>query len=400
MNPSTHASLVLSLLALSASASAQLSGSYTVGPSGNYSTLAAASAALSTSGVNGPVEMVLSAGGTYTESWSLSPIPGTSATNTVTFRSAVTNINTLKAKLVATAGDLLTINGGVDWLILDGLNFQTVSGASAINCLRNGTPAVAVTNLTIRNCVFGQGVVPNASYGAIRTQSINTWWLLDNEFDLNGTAVYSQGSINMEIARNVFTSNSPYCLSIWNSNKSQSRMHNNVFLGTITSACIRINLSHYGTDIFHNTFNLLIPSGSGVAVYNSSCCAVWNRYFNNIFAISGSGYAINHLNQKDIEINNNLYWTASKVIGSYNNTTYNTLAAWGAALGTYAQNGNNDNNSIVADPLFKPATSFELLPASPAVGKALPQPASWTAGHEVLDDLRGYMRGNKKDIGA
>jgi hypothetical protein len=69
------------------SVQAQLSGSYTIGTSGNYANFSAAVSALTTSGVSGPVTFNV-ASGTYTEQITIGSITGASATNTITFQSA------------------------------------------------------------------------------------------------------------------------------------------------------------------------------------------------------------------------------------------------------------------------------------------------------------------------
>ena len=63
-----------------------LSGSYTIGSGGSYSTFTAAVADLTSNGVSGPVTFnVIS--GTYTEQISIGSISGASSTNTITFQS-------------------------------------------------------------------------------------------------------------------------------------------------------------------------------------------------------------------------------------------------------------------------------------------------------------------------
>ena len=71
---------------------AQLSGTYSIGTSGTYINFNAAVTALTTSGVSGPVIFNV-ANGIYTEQVTIPNILGTSATNTITFKSA-SGINT------------------------------------------------------------------------------------------------------------------------------------------------------------------------------------------------------------------------------------------------------------------------------------------------------------------
>src|SRR5690349_4233781 len=63
-----------------------LFGTYTVGPGGNYTTLTAAVADLTSKGVSAPVVFKLK-DGTFSEQVSIGAITGSSATNTITFES-------------------------------------------------------------------------------------------------------------------------------------------------------------------------------------------------------------------------------------------------------------------------------------------------------------------------
>src|ERR1700722_13948537 len=61
-----------------------LSGPYTIGSSGTYSSFSAAASDLATYGVSGPVTFTVAAG-TYSEQPVIGKITGASATNTITF---------------------------------------------------------------------------------------------------------------------------------------------------------------------------------------------------------------------------------------------------------------------------------------------------------------------------
>jgi len=392
----------LGLLLVAGLAHAQMSGSYTINPTGsgtrNFKTFGAATAALAQNGVNGPVTLTV-VNGTFTESWSINPFQGASTTNTVTFRSATPSFLKL-TKLKASSGDLVTINGGVTNVIFDGLTFDTVSGAAAINSLLQTTPTrVGVDDIEIKNCNFETGVAPHASFGAIRTQTTKRWNIHHNVFNVRGTALYTQGALEMVLAYNKFNNNGfPYCLSLWNSNRSRCRVFNNLFTGKVTSECIRAWPSHYQIDFWHNTF---VIETSGWVVNNRACCTVaWNTYYNNIFVVTGSGGAIFNNGGREIEADNNLYFISSKKIGRHGATTYTTLSSWSAAIASMSKNGANDTKSIVADPKFISATDLHLQATSPALGKGKPKPGGFFPGHEVREDFDGWMRGGKKDIGA
>src|SRR5690606_1199923 len=84
--------LLPAIFLLSGIAPAQLAGSYPVDPKGsgarNYPSLASVAAALSREGISGPVRFELAAD-TFTESWSIGPFAGASASNIVTFRGVI-----------------------------------------------------------------------------------------------------------------------------------------------------------------------------------------------------------------------------------------------------------------------------------------------------------------------
>ncbi|MEA3495112.1 MAG: DUF5011 domain-containing protein [Bacteroidota bacterium] len=91
--------VVFTLLLVSNSANAQLSGSYTIDPNGsgsnNYTTFAAAVSALNSSGVSSAVTFSI-APGTYTERVYLTSVSGASATNTITFDGSDKSLVTLQ----------------------------------------------------------------------------------------------------------------------------------------------------------------------------------------------------------------------------------------------------------------------------------------------------------------
>ena len=63
---------------------AQLSGTYTIGTNGNYSSFTSAVSALTTSGINGPIVFYVDSG-TYNEQITIPAITGTSSSNTISF---------------------------------------------------------------------------------------------------------------------------------------------------------------------------------------------------------------------------------------------------------------------------------------------------------------------------
>ena len=69
-----------------------ISGTYTIGVSGNYTTVSAAIAAITTNGIDGPVIFNI-LNGSYNEQVEIGEITGASATNTITIQSQSGNAN-------------------------------------------------------------------------------------------------------------------------------------------------------------------------------------------------------------------------------------------------------------------------------------------------------------------
>lgn len=95
----------------------QLSGSYTIGSGGSYTTITAAANALVTNGINGPV-MFNIISGSYDESVTIDSVAGAGSVNTITFRSQSGN-----------AGDvtLFTSSSAIFFIKLNKTDFITFS---------------------------------------------------------------------------------------------------------------------------------------------------------------------------------------------------------------------------------------------------------------------------------
>ncbi|MCK5033778.1 MAG: hypothetical protein KAS18_09095, partial [Calditrichia bacterium] len=106
-------SLMLFLLFSSKESLAQLSGSYTIGSGGTYSTFAAAAADLNSQGVSGAVTFNIFSG-TYTEQFVIGNITGTSASETIVFQAQSGNAADVDVQFTASStGDnyIARLNG-------------------------------------------------------------------------------------------------------------------------------------------------------------------------------------------------------------------------------------------------------------------------------------------------
>ncbi|HRI59222.1 MAG TPA: proprotein convertase P-domain-containing protein, partial [Saprospiraceae bacterium] len=159
---------------------ASLSGTFTVGAGGNFTTLTAAVAAYNTSCLAGPVVFSLTdavyAGETYPIT--INQVPNASAVNTLTIRPAAG----VSASFTASATALIKLNGA-DWVIIDGSNNGTNSrnltfsntNAAASAVLWNaslGGGGNGATNNTFKNLIIigGSGTV-SGIYGIVSSST-------------------------------------------------------------------------------------------------------------------------------------------------------------------------------------------------------------------------------------
>ncbi len=200
------------LVLLSLPVFSQLSGTYTIDPSGtgttNYASFTAAVSALTTSGVSGPVTFNVAAG-TYSEQISIGAITGSSATNRVTFQKAPTATGAAILTFAATS----TANYTVRLTAASNLTFKDLTLA---NTAVSGQTVGAIveyggsnSNIQFINNTFNgnAGTSTSSNYGALRYGSTpstgyatGVWKFINNTF--NGTSysinVYGSSTVNAD----------------------------------------------------------------------------------------------------------------------------------------------------------------------------------------------------------
>ncbi|MCF8213131.1 MAG: hypothetical protein K9I86_04495, partial [Cryomorphaceae bacterium] len=200
------------LVLLSLPVFSQLSGTYTIDPSGtgttNYASFTAAVSALTTSGVSGPVTFNVAAG-TYSEQIVIGAITGSSATNRVTFQKAPTATGAAVLTFAATS----TANYTVQLTAASNLTFKdltlantAVSGQTVGGIVEYGG---STSNIQFINNTFNgnAGTSTSSSYGALRYGSTpstgyatGVWKFVNNTF--NGTSysinVYGSTTVNAD----------------------------------------------------------------------------------------------------------------------------------------------------------------------------------------------------------
>src|SRR5688572_5782392 len=189
-------------LRVGACAGAPLVGTYTINPAApasatNFQSFTAAAAALNGCGVTGPVIFnVVTGSGPYNQQFTLSNIPGVSATNTVTFNG---NGNTISFTPTATEPAIIKFDNA-DYVRINNLNI-TVNAAATIGWglqLINGSDFATISNCTITvPLVAGTnlngivaGTAPNAAGNNTNNSAFENNTIIGGDYGiaLNGTA--------------------------------------------------------------------------------------------------------------------------------------------------------------------------------------------------------------------
>jgi parallel beta-helix repeat protein len=177
-----------------------LSGTYTVGTDGDYSTLQAVRNALVANAIGGPVVFNIYAG-TYDEPLLLNEVVGASATNTITFQSADANADNVIWENTAnssTTNYVLKLNG-TDHITLKNITFKNVGASYSQKIVLSGvTDSVTIDN----NKFFGY-------QGSSSSNHVSIW---GNGADAAG----------LKIKNNTFTDGGNYAIYLNSNNTSSS----------------------------------------------------------------------------------------------------------------------------------------------------------------------------------
>jgi hypothetical protein len=404
------------VLAIAGTLPAQLAGSYLVDPAAtppNFPSLQAAATAAMTQGVAAPVDFVILPG-VYTESVTLSSIPGASSVNTVTFRSIAPST----VRLFGSTGDTFALSGiataRTGWIVFDGLDFDSAPGWAI-----SGTTYVEA--IEVRNCTFGPNHRPltGTRDGIIWSEGSGTeigWRIHHNHFTFPNRltrttyGIYLSNGGGWSFRDNTVDLNGcNYGLYLINQNRRLDVVYNNVFYGalfasTSTSAnsvaVIKADISNYDNDFVHNTFLVTVPGSSGCIIATrglGGTSPATNRIHGNVFALTGTGTCIvlnasTSLPQPYVG-DGNVFWCPAGEVGRMTPTGPGdtTLAGWQVTTG-------QDLGSVQADPLFRnaaaPPFDLRVLPGSPAHDRALNTPSY------VVEDRNGWLRDAQPDAGA
>ncbi len=378
--------LAAALLLAATPLSAQLSGSYLIDPSNPsaYQSIDQAARDLYVQGVSGAVEFFV-VPGTYnmTGVWLL-PVPGASATNTITFRSITRDA----AKLTGVSGPTLTLIGA--------------NGNQCRHYIITGFEFTGASDFAIQSTDYVQDIeiFDNTFLGGHRqlfdirgNRNCNSWKVHHNDFTCGQGQSY--GFYLSQIGQWEFHHNSVDLNGVLrgmyfiNLNDARNRLWSNVFVGSLRSstsaAAIYMAASNYNNEVSHNSF-FVTTQGSGTAIYTSGIGSRQNKLFSNTIVVSGPGSCIT-MSSTNFQSDYNVMLAPTGNIGADRNGTYPTLSAWQAASG-------QDNNSIVADPLYTSTTNLRPMPGSPVQGFAANSPSYATT------DITDRYRDSQPDAGA
>ncbi|MCF8297939.1 MAG: right-handed parallel beta-helix repeat-containing protein [Saprospiraceae bacterium] len=358
------------LIISSHNANAQLSGSYTIGPSGNYTSFGAAVTALG-SGVSGPVVFNV-ASGTYTEQITIGTITGVSATSTITFKSASGDSSTV---VITGSGAYILQLNGADYITIKGMTIQTTATSS--------TKAVELLGgadyNTITNCVIDVPVTTTSSaYGIYNSSGLDEYNTISNNVIKNsyyGIYWYGSGTTSMEKANqildNVLTGqyyrpmhvyyqdsilidgnlcdlsgtaySSPYLFYGYYLNNG-SIITNNKF--------VRSDGFYYGLYLSScdgNSTNYNLVANNFVAGYHSSGTAYYGIYatscdyvnfYNNSISLTGSAASTS---------SRCFYLSSGTNLNLYNNICLNTLGGYGIYTSSTTNITASDYNNIYSN---------------------------------------------------
>lgn len=330
-----------------------MAGSYVVGAApSDYLTFTAAATDLAARGVSAAVVFNVKAG-TYNEQVSIPVYQGSSAINTVTFRSQANNRTSVTLNYDATNPSnnyvfrIFASNVKLQALTLTALNttnarvieyIGTASADSVIDCNLNSV----VTGSTVNDkaCIFGSplngslvimnNTISNGSYGIylygtstaiLNTNSVITNNIFQNPFygsivayytgnlkvknnTITATYAYSYplstnyGYNGQEITGNIVSApNGGYALYVYESNGT-SLLNNTVANNVVTvgGSSVAYGIQHYYgsyTNVLNNTVNVTSTlTGAYAGYFYIPSGYNNNKIYNNVFNNAGPGYAI------------------------------------------------------------------------------------------------------------
>ena len=268
---------VVAFVALTSPLFAQLSGSYTIDPSGtgtnNYTSFTSAISALSTSGVSGAVTFNVKQG-TYTEQVTIPAVTGASATNKITFQADPTNTSaaTVTYSPTGTTDNWTVRLNGCNDVTIKGLTITT--GGTTYGRLVDHTGNV--TNISLLDNTFnGVAGTSTSSYFAgiyytSPSEAKGVWHVEGNTMNNISYGVYVYGSSYTTSMDSIFIENNVINTSyygLYPRYAKYQKVHGNTVNALGTYAYNYLYYPSYGVDVQNNDMNC--GTGYGIYIYTA-----------------------------------------------------------------------------------------------------------------------------------
>ncbi|MFB6317172.1 right-handed parallel beta-helix repeat-containing protein [Saccharicrinis sp. FJH54] len=380
--------LIFFLLFSTSKLSAQLSGTYTIGSGGDYSTFSAAVSALTNDGVSSAVTFEVLTGN-YSEQVVIPAISGASASNTITFQAQSGNAGDVILSYTATgsgdnyvvrmdASSYITVNNltlsafGAAYarvveilnashhitmsnVVLNGNASATSSGSQYLVTANN----TVITNLLFDNCTFNEGsigvylqgfngsnlsgsnIIQNSTFNSVGYYSVyaqyqNNIQLTDNEVIAGDNGFYLQTCQGeQKILRNIINCKD-YGLNIYSCTGGSNLVTDP---GLIANNMITAS-NNYGAYIYnsnyqnfyHNSINMTSGNANTVGFYIYS--GGNNNVVNNSFAHMGYGVAAQVQSASSVnELDYNNYFSNGNYLVEWGTDGIYNLADFQSASG-------------------------------------------------------------------
>ncbi|MBD3224749.1 MAG: hypothetical protein GF313_08465, partial [Caldithrix sp.] len=311
----------------------QLSGTYTIGAGGDYTTFSDAADDLNTDGVTGTVTFdVIS--GSYNEQFAIGGISGVSASNTVTFQAQSGDAADVTISYTASGSsdNYIVQLDNTDHIMFKNLSFNTTGSSYArVFDLRNN-----VDHLTIDQCELSGSPTTSSStnYALIYGDDLNgtDFLITDNTFIDGSSAVYLRGVSSASRASNSVIENNDISgdlyygiyLSYFNNHEITQNLlevRNYGFYLQDTDGRVRVENNRLQTRL---SYGIYIVSSEG----NADRLRIANNFLSNTY--TGTNYGLYTNNNSNLDI--------------YHNSVHLTRSSSGYAL--YQTGSGNDINIV------------------------------------------------------
>ncbi len=245
--------ITVAILLFNTNLYSQLSGNYTIGAGGNYTTISDAVNDLNSLGINGPVTFNIKTG-SYNEYFTINSFPGSSSVNTVTFRSQSGNASDVI--LISDAADsvLLKINGA-DNIKLENITFtDTLNSTSQRNRIMfyGNCDNIHITGCKFTGGLKGAGIISGGS--ATKNLIVDRCeFSTRTGYQFTALSAYSEFT---KISNSNF--NCVYCIAMFY--QTSFTIEKNIITGNavpdyFTAFCIRIDGCNGDSKIVKNRMN-------------------------------------------------------------------------------------------------------------------------------------------------